>query len=97
LGKRLGQPKPDGDWVVKKGFALSAFKCFGISHLSVSKMEVLEVSTEGKHFVITFTLTINNKTIPTAALSECGPSGIAFMDQDFAHHHQIPLQKLQQK
>jgi hypothetical protein len=80
-----------------KSFVLHALKCFGISRLSVSKVEVLEGSMEGKHLVITCTLTVNNQEIPTHALIDCGATGIAFMDQDFACHHQIPLQELKEK
>jgi len=89
--------KKDGSSVDGKSFALNALKCFGISRLSVSKVEVLEGSMEGKHVVITCTLTVNNQEIPTHALIDCGGTGIAFMDQDFAHHHQIPLQELKEK
>ena len=37
---------------------------------------------------------MNSKAIPTHELIDCGATGIAFMDQDFARHHQIPLPKL---
>jgi len=60
-------------------------------------VEVLEGSMEGKHLVITCSLTVNNQEIPTHALIDCGATGIAFMDQDFARHHQIPLQELKEK
>ena len=80
-----------------KSFFLNALKCFGISQLSVSKVEVLEGSMEGKHLVITCSLTVNNQEIPAHALIDCGATGIAFMDQDFARHHQIPLQELKEK
>jgi hypothetical protein len=80
-----------------KSFVLNALKCFGILQLSVSKVEVLEGSMEGKHLVITCSLTVNNQEIPAHALIDCGATGIAFMDQDFARHHQIPLQELMQK
>ena len=80
-----------------KSFVLNALKCFGISRLLVSKVEVLEGSMEGKHLVITCSLTVNNQEIPTHALIDCGATGIAFMDQDFARHHQIPLQELKEK
>jgi len=40
---------------------------------------------------------VNNGEIPTHALIDCGATGIAFMDQDFACHHQIPLQELREK
>jgi hypothetical protein len=55
-------------------------------------VEVLEGSMEGKHLVITCSLTVNHQEIPMHALIDCGATGIAFMDQDFARHHQIPLQ-----
>ena len=80
-----------------KSFVLNALKCFGILRLSVSKVEVLEGSMEGKHLVITCSLTVNNQEIPTHALIDCGSTGIAFMDQDFARHHQIPLRGLKEK
>jgi len=80
-----------------KSFVLNALKCFGISRLSVSKVEVLEGSMEGKYLVITCSLTMNNQEIPPHALIDCRAMGIAFMDQDFACHHQIPLQELNQK
>jgi len=80
-----------------KSFVLNALICFRISRLSVSKVEVLEGSMEGKHLVITCSLTVNNQEIPTHALIDCEATGIAFMDQDFARHHQIPLQELKEK
>ena len=83
--------------VDEKSFVLNALKCFGILRLSVSKVEVLEGSMEGKHLVITCTLTVNNREIPTHALIDCGATSIAFMDQDFGRHHQIPLQELREK
>jgi hypothetical protein len=52
---------------------------------------------EGKHLVITCSLTVNNQEIPTHALIDCGATGIAFMDQDFARHHQIRLPELKEK
>ena len=89
--------KKDGSPVDGKSFVTDALKCFGMSHLSVSKVEVLEGSKEGKHLVITCTLILNNEEIPTHALIDCGATGIAFIDQDFACHHQIPLQQLKEK
>jgi len=63
--------KKDGSSVDSKSFVLNALKCFGISRLSVSMVEVLEGSMEGKHFVITCTLTVNNQEIATHALIDC--------------------------
>jgi len=89
--------KKDGSSVDDESFVLNALKCFGISHLSVSKVEVLEESMEGKYLVTTCTLTVNSQEISTHALIDCGAAGIAFMDQDFARHHQIPLEELKEK
>jgi len=47
--ERIGRPKQDGALVDRKSFVLNALKCFRISRLSVSKVEVLEGSIEGKH------------------------------------------------
>jgi hypothetical protein len=93
----LSQPKQNGALVDGKSFVLNALKCFGTSRLSVSKVEVLKESMEGKHLVITCSLTVNNQEIPMHALIDCEATGIAFMVQDFAHHHQIPVQELQEK
>jgi putative heme iron utilization protein len=30
-------------------------------------------------------------------LTDCGATGIAFMDQDFAHQHEVPLKELKDK
>jgi hypothetical protein len=80
-----------------KSFVLNALKCFGISRLTVSKVEVLAGSMEGNHLVITCSLTMNNQEIPMHALIDCGATGIAFMDQDFARNVQIPIRKLKEK
>jgi len=89
--------KKDGSSVDGQSVVLNALKCFGISRLSVSKVEVNERSMEGKHFVITCSFTVNDQGIPTHSVIECGAPGIAFLDQDFARHHQIPLQELNEK
>jgi hypothetical protein len=85
----------------RKGFVLNASKSFRISQLSVSKVEVLEGLMEGsmeeKRLVITCTLTVNGLEIPTHALTDCGATGIALMDQDFACHHHILRQELKER
>jgi len=88
--------KEDGSSVDGKSLYLNAFKCFGISRLSVSKVEVLEGSMEGKHLVITCTLTVNNQEIPTRAQIDCVATRIALIDQDIARHHQISIQELEE-
>jgi len=52
---------------------------------------------EGKHLVITCTLTVNNKEIPTHALIDSGATGIAYMDHNVACHHHIPFQELKER
>jgi len=52
---------------------------------------------EGKHLVITCSLTIHDQVIQTHALIDCGATGIAFMDQDFARHHKVPLKELKER
>jgi hypothetical protein len=64
---------------------------------SISKVDVLEGSMGGKHLVITCSLTIRDQVIQTHALIDCGATGIAFMDQDFARHHEVPLRELKEK
>jgi len=87
----------DGALVDRNSVVLNALKDSGILHHSVSKVEVFEGSMEGKHLVITCTLTVNNQEIPTHALIDCEAMGIAFMDQDFACCQQIPLQEQKQR
>jgi hypothetical protein len=48
---------------------------------------------QGKDFIKTSTLTVNNLEIPTNALINCRAPGVPCMDQDYAHHLPIPLQE----
>ena len=50
---------------------------------------------EGKHLVVLCNISFGNKTVATHALIDCGATGIAFVDEDFARHHQLPLTPLQ--
>jgi len=50
---------------------------------------------EGKHLVVLCNISFGNQTIATHALIDCGATGIAFIDKDFARHHQLPLTPLQ--
>jgi hypothetical protein len=60
-------------------------------------VDVLEGSMEGKHLVVTCSLTIHDQVIQTHALIDCGATGIAFMDQVCACHPKIPLKELKEK
>jgi hypothetical protein len=57
-------------------------------------VKVQEVSLDGKHLVIACTIYVNEKPIQTYALIDCGATGIAFIDESFASHHQVPFEKL---
>lgn len=46
---------------------------------------------DGEHIVAACILKSNNKSIQTYALIDTGCSGFAFIDKDFARHHQFPL------
>jgi len=81
----------------KKSFDLNALKYFGISRFSISKVDVLEGSMERKHLVITCSLTIRDQVIQAHALIDCGATGIAFMNQDFTRHHEVPLKEIKEK
>lgn len=49
---------------------------------------------EGKHLVVSCSLNVNDEIIRTHALIDCGATGISFVDEDFARHHQLPLRLL---
>jgi len=59
-------------------------------------MEVLEGTLERKHLVITCWLNVKDQEIPAQQRNDCGATGIAFMDKDFAPHYQIPVQELKE-
>ncbi len=44
---------------------------------------------DSKHLVVKCSLKIEDKIIDTHALIDCGATGIAFIDKDFVHHHQL--------
>jgi predicted aspartyl protease len=46
---------------------------------------------DGNHLVVMCTLSLDLKDIPTYALIDCGATSYAFIDQDFANHHHLPL------
>jgi predicted aspartyl protease len=55
----------------------------------VKDAAIEEGSIDGNHLIVTYTLSLNNKEIPTHALIDCGATGYAFIDQDFTDHHQL--------
>jgi hypothetical protein len=53
---------------------------FSISSTAVKDAPIEEGSMDGNHLIVTCTLSINNKEIPTHALINCRATGYAFID-----------------
>jgi predicted aspartyl protease len=49
---------------------------------------------DGNHLVVMCTISLDSKEISTHALIDCGATSYAFIDQDFANHHHLPLHPL---
>jgi hypothetical protein len=49
---------------------------------------------DGNHLVVTCTLSSNDNEIQSYALTDCGATGISFIDEEYARHHKIPLTPL---
>jgi hypothetical protein len=64
---------------------------FSISSVAVKDIVIEEGSIDGKHLVITCFLSHSDQGIQSYALIDCGATGYAFVDEDFACHHQLPL------
>ena len=54
----------------------------------------VEKEMEGYHMVVTCTLQDGQNSVQTHALVDCGATGYAFIDEDFASRHNFPLFKL---
>jgi hypothetical protein len=64
---------------------------FSISSTAVKDVAIKEGSMDGKYLIMMCTLSLNSKEIPTHMLIDCAAIGYAFIDQDFANHHELPL------
>jgi predicted aspartyl protease len=49
---------------------------------------------DGYHLIVTCTLHNQGNVIKFQTLIECGATGYAFIDEDYAHHHHLPLHLL---
>jgi predicted aspartyl protease len=67
---------------------------FSISSTAIKDVAIEEGSMDGKHLIMMCTLSLNGKEIPTHTLIDYGAMGYAFIDQDFANHHELPLYPL---
>jgi transposase InsO family protein len=61
-------------------------------HIADAELRYLE----GKHLVVSCTLSYLNTSLRTYALIDSGATGFAFVDQGFADHHDIPVTPLKQ-
>ena len=50
---------------------------------------------DGYHMVLTCTIQDNSNTLKSHALVDCGATGFAFIDENFARRNNLPLIKLQ--
>jgi hypothetical protein len=64
---------------------------FSISSTTVKDTAIEAESIDRNYLVMTYTLSLNTKEIPTHALIDCGAMGYAFIDQGFADCHKLPL------
>jgi hypothetical protein len=65
--------------------------CDTISSVAVKDIVIEEGSMDGKHLVVTCFLSHSDQEIQTYVLIDCGATGYAFVDEDFARDHQLPL------
>ena len=54
----------------------------------------LVASLDGHHLIIRCTIEDPARRLDTHSLIDCGASGFAFVDKDFAQHHNLPLHSL---
>ena len=55
-----------------------------VSTLSLMDVELTEDQQDGKHIVISCTLSFGDIRVQTHALIDCGATGYAFVDEEFA-------------
>ena len=62
--------------------------------MSISAFSISEDSLDGRHFVVSIELSVENRVLHTHALIDCGASGYAFIDSSFAQRNSLPLTPL---
>ena len=70
---------------------------FAIFWFSINTVEIKEFEIESKHLVVKCLLKIKVKVIQAHKLIECGAIGIAFVNKDFVHHHELEEKELHRK
>jgi hypothetical protein len=57
-------------------------------------MDIDEGSMDGKHLVVTCSLSDRENKIPTKSPIDCGATGFSFIDENFVRQHNLPMFKL---
>ena len=61
-----------------------------VSAVSLMEVELTEDQLDGEHIVISYSLSFGDIRVQTHALIDCGATGYAFADKEFACQYQIP-------
>ena len=61
-----------------------------ISAVSLTEVELTEDQLDVKHIVISCSLSFGDNRVQTHTLINCGATGNAFVDEEFARQYQIP-------
>ena len=59
----------------------------GVSAVNLTEVELTEDQLDGKHIVISCSLSFGDIRIQTHALIDCGATGYTFEDEEFARQH----------
>src|SRR5690606_12972009 len=57
----------------------------------VKELDIAHFALDGLHMVVRCEISHDNKSVPAHALIDCGATGFAFVDKDFASQHNLPL------
>src|SRR5690606_40916917 len=57
----------------------------------VKELDVAHFALDGLHMVVRCEISHDNKSVSAHALIDCGATGFAFVDKDFASQHNLPL------
>ena len=60
-----------------------------MSSVSLTEVELTEDQLDGKHIVVSYSLSFGDIRVHTYTLIDCGATGYSFIDEDFARQHRI--------
>src|SRR6266576_1418700 len=93
-GKRLNLGAQGGP--CQGGKVRSLLSDWSVSGVAFQDVEIQGKTMNGKHLIVTCTIFVDTKSIRTYALIDCEATGLAFVDEEFARHNQLPLQQLKE-